>query len=54
MDAQDHREPQEMERGICHLEWIAWAIEAARKHKEIEHRQPLSSLRRRALERVDE
>jgi len=54
MDAKDHGEQQKTEHDICHLEWIAWAIEAARKHKEIEHRQPLSSLRRRALERVDE
>ena len=54
MDAQDHREPQEMERGICHLEWIAWAIEAARKHKEHERQRFVSPQRRHAFECDDE
>jgi hypothetical protein len=39
MDAKDHREQQGTESGICRLEWIAWAIEAARRHKEGEQQQ---------------
>lgn len=45
MDAKDHREQQEAENGICRLEWIAWAIEAARRHKEDEHQRPVSPQR---------
>ena len=40
MDAKDHREQPETENGICRLEWIAWAIEAARRHKEGEQQRP--------------
>jgi hypothetical protein len=40
MDAKDHREQPGPESGICRLEWIAWAIEAARRHKEVEQRRP--------------
>jgi hypothetical protein len=40
MDAKDHREQQGKESGICRLEWIAWAIEAARRHKEGEPPPP--------------
>jgi hypothetical protein len=40
MDAKDHREQQGAESGICRLEWIAWAIEAARRHKEGEQQRP--------------
>jgi hypothetical protein len=39
MDAKDHREQPSSRNNICRLEWIAWAIEAARRHKEDEHRR---------------
>jgi len=42
MDAKDHREQQGTQNGICRLEWIAWAIEAARRHKEGEQQRPES------------
>ena len=45
MDAKDHREPPETQNGICRLEWIAWAIEAARRHKEGEQHRPESPQR---------
>ena len=45
MDAKDHREQPETESGICRLEWIAWAIEAARRHKEGEQQRPELPLR---------
>jgi hypothetical protein len=44
MDAKDHREQPSTQNNICRLEWIAWAIEAARRHKEDEHR-PLEPTR---------
>jgi hypothetical protein len=37
MDAKDHTERELDENSICRLEWIAWAMEAARRHKEAEH-----------------
>jgi len=40
MDATDHREQPATPNGICRLEWIAWAIEAARRHKEGDHQRP--------------
>jgi hypothetical protein len=40
MDAKDHRDPTSTQSNICRLEWIAWAIEAARRHKEDEQRRP--------------
>ena len=40
MDAKDHSEQSAEKTGICSLEWIAWAIEAARRHKEDEQRPP--------------
>jgi hypothetical protein len=43
MDAKDHREHTGTQNGICRLEWIAWAIEAARRHKESEQQRPESS-----------
>jgi hypothetical protein len=46
MDAKDHRDLPETENGICRLEWIAWAIEAARRHKEGE--QPALELPHRS------
>lgn len=36
MDAKDRAE-RAPENNICRLEWIAWAMEAARRHKESEH-----------------
>ncbi|MEO8465851.1 MAG: hypothetical protein ABI640_10970 [Gammaproteobacteria bacterium] len=39
MDAKDHRDQPDTEKGICRLEWIAWAIEAARRHKEGEQQR---------------
>lgn len=40
MDEKDHGETSTENSGICRLEWIAWAIDAARRHKEDEQRQP--------------
>jgi hypothetical protein len=43
MDAKDHGENAanaSHQNSICRLEWIAWAIEAARRHKESEHLHP--------------
>ncbi|HEY9181696.1 MAG TPA: hypothetical protein VIQ99_00765 [Gammaproteobacteria bacterium] len=40
MDAKDHGEQSSEQNGICRLEWIAWAIDAARRHKEEEQRDP--------------
>ena len=37
MDAKDHGERSSIKNSICSLEWIAWAMEAARRHKEAEH-----------------
>jgi hypothetical protein len=40
MDAKDQGEQSATQNSICRLEWIAWAIEAARRHKETEHGPP--------------
>jgi hypothetical protein len=40
MDAKDHGEHLHYKTSICSLEWIAWAIDAARRHKQGEHRGP--------------
>ena len=40
MDAKDHGEHSHNKTSICSLEWIAWAIDAARRHKNHEHRDP--------------
>ena len=37
MDAKDHTERELANNSICRLEWIAWAMDAARRHKESEH-----------------
>jgi hypothetical protein len=37
MDAKDHTERELANNSICRLEWIAWAMDAARRHKEAEH-----------------
>ncbi len=34
MDAKDRGEPTASKNSICSLEWIALAMEAARRHKE--------------------
>jgi hypothetical protein len=36
MDGKDRVERTPDDNGICSLEWIAWAMEAARRHKEAE------------------
>ena len=46
MDAKDHGEQSSDTNGICRLEWIALAIDAARRHKEHEHRDADSEPRR--------
>ena len=38
MDAKDYGEQASDTNGFCRLEWIALAIDAARRHKEHEHR----------------
>jgi hypothetical protein len=37
MDGKDRVEQAPNKNSICSLEWIAWAMEAARRHKEAEH-----------------
>jgi hypothetical protein len=34
MEAKDHAESESSQNIICRLEWIAWAMDAARRHKE--------------------
>ncbi len=36
MEAKDRRERESNNTGICSLEWIAWAMDAARRHKDVE------------------
>jgi hypothetical protein len=36
MDGKDRVARAPDKNGICSLEWIAWAMEAARRHKEAE------------------
>jgi len=36
MDGKDRVEQAPNKNNICSLEWIAWAMEAARRHKEAE------------------
>jgi len=36
MEAQDRTERESEKNSICRLEWIAWAMDAARRHKEAE------------------
>ena len=54
MDAKDHRDQPETKNGICRLEWIAWAIEAARRHKEGEQQRPELSHRAEPCESGEE
>ena len=37
MEAKDRTESESSQSIICRLEWIAWAMDAARRHKEAEH-----------------
>jgi hypothetical protein len=37
MEAKDHTERDLSKNNICRLEWIAWAMDAARRHKDSEH-----------------
>jgi hypothetical protein len=46
MDAKDHGEHLHYKNSICSLEWIAWAIDAARRHKKDEQREPPARPRR--------
>ena len=36
MDPKDCPEREPIKNNICSLEWIAWAMEAARRYKEVE------------------
>jgi hypothetical protein len=40
MEANEYGERAADNSNICRLEWIAWAIEAARRHKDEERRNP--------------
>jgi hypothetical protein len=53
MDAKDHGERLDDKNSICRLEWIAAAIEAARRHKEDEQRAPPARPPRISLVRID-
>jgi hypothetical protein len=54
MDAKDHGEHSPEKNSICSLEWIALAIEAARRHKEDEQREtPPPRPRRVSLVMID-
>jgi hypothetical protein len=52
MDAKDHGGHFVDKNHLCRLEWIAAAIEAARRHKHAEQREPPARPRRMALVRV--
>jgi hypothetical protein len=41
MEAKDRSESETNKNSICRLEWIAWAMDAARRHKEAEQSTPL-------------
>jgi hypothetical protein len=51
MDAKDHDEHTADRSNICRLEWIAWAIDAARRHKDDD---PASAAMRSRNEAEDE
>ena len=54
MDAKDHGEHTFDKNNICRLEWIALAIDAARRHKQEEQREPPARQRRDpTLVRID-
>jgi hypothetical protein len=54
MDAKDHGEQSVDKNNICRLEWIAWAMEAARRHKETEKLQPPSGSARGESDYMDD
>jgi hypothetical protein len=43
MDEKENGDHLTDTNGICRLEWIAWAIDAARRHKEEEQRDTVAS-----------
>ena len=51
MEAKDHTESESDQNIICRLEWIAWAMDAARRHKDTEQ---LSLARNEGADRPDE
>jgi hypothetical protein len=53
MDAKDHGEQSHGKISICRLEWIAAAIDAARRHKEDEQRESPARPRRISVVRLD-
>lgn len=54
MDAKDHGESTDYKNNICRLEWIALAIDAARRHKQEEQREsPVRQRRVPTLVRID-
>ena len=53
MDAKDHGEQLGDKNNICRLEWIAAAIDAARRHKKDEQREPPVRPRRMTLVRMN-
>jgi hypothetical protein len=53
MDAKDHGEHSYEKNSICSLEWIALAIDAARRHKEDEQRDAPPRPRRVSLVKID-
>ena len=48
MEAKDRSDSETNKNSICRLEWIAWAIDAARRHKDAEHSAPLVEREREA------
>jgi hypothetical protein len=53
MDAKDHGDHSHEKNNICRLEWIALAIDAARRHKEDEQRGAPPRPRRMSLVKID-
>jgi len=52
MDAKGHAHSND-KNSICSLEWIVSAIDAARRHKKDEHRDPPARPRRLTLVKID-
>jgi hypothetical protein len=53
MDAKDHGEHSHDKNNICSLEWIAWAIDAAQRHKNEQHNPPARPRRALTLVKFD-
>lgn len=51
MEAKDHSEHTADKSNICRLEWIAWAIDAARRHKDDD---PDSAVAARSVDEADD